>query len=147
VRLDLRRAHVDDIEQIASIEAQIEPGAWTADALRRQLVADTAASLVATDRSDVVGHVLTTVAADEAEVLTLAVAPARRRGGAGAALMHAVMIEWGSRGVRQAFLEVRVDNRPARALYEALGFREVGRRRAYYGDGTDALVMRLDLNG
>jgi ribosomal-protein-alanine N-acetyltransferase len=51
------------------------------------------------------------------------------------------------RGAREAFLEVRVDNEPARALYRSEGFDEVGRRRGYYDGGrVDAVTMRKELS-
>ena len=50
-----------------------------------------------------------------------------------------------ARGVATIFLDVSERNVPARHLYERAGYREVGRRRRYYADGADALLMRLDL--
>ena len=63
----------------------------------------------------------------------------------GRALMEALMAEAASRGAEALFLEVSEANGPARSLYAALGAVEVGRRRRYYPDGTDALVLRLDI--
>ena len=48
------------------------------------------------------------------------------------------------KGVKHIFLEVAVDNAPARAMYEQLGFVQVGVRPKYY-DGIDAIVMRKDI--
>jgi ribosomal-protein-alanine N-acetyltransferase len=92
------------------------------------------------------GFVLARVAADEAEILTLAVAPAARRQGHGGALLAAAMAQAAARGAASMFLDVAADNAAARALYAAAGFAEVGRRRRYYADGADALVLRRDLN-
>jgi ribosomal-protein-alanine N-acetyltransferase len=92
------------------------------------------------------GFVLGRVAAEEAEVLTLAVHPAARRGGIGAALMRGLMAESARRGGREVFLEVSAGNDAARALYARLGAAEAGRRRRYYPDGSDALVLRLALS-
>jgi [ribosomal protein S18]-alanine N-acetyltransferase len=89
------------------------------------------------------GFVLARVAADEAEILTLAVPPAVRRCGVGAALLRAAAAGAAARGATALFLEVSAANAPARALYAAAGFAEVGRRRRYYADGADALVLRL----
>jgi len=89
------------------------------------------------------GFVMARVPADEAEILTLAVAPDSRRRGLGAALMRAALAEAAARGARAMFLEVSADNEAARALYGGLGFAGVGRRRRYYTDGSDALVLRL----
>lgn len=91
------------------------------------------------------GRVLTPDPGGEAELLTLAVRPDARRKGAGRALLAA--FEAGARtgGAAEAFLEVSEVNAPARALYAAAGWGEAGRRPRYYGDGSDALVLRKPL--
>jgi len=91
------------------------------------------------------GMVLARVAADEAEILTLAVRPERRRSGLGRALLLTAMAEATARGARAMFLEVRASNEAARALYAAAGFTRVGTRARYYPDGADALVLRASL--
>jgi [ribosomal protein S18]-alanine N-acetyltransferase len=88
---------------------------------------------------------LARVAAEEAEVLTLAVAPPARRKGLGRALLRAAMARAAAAGARRMVLEVSVANAPAAALYGTVGFREVGRRRRYYADGSDALVLAVEL--
>lgn len=89
--------------------------------------------------------VLARVAADEAEILTLAVAPPLRRQGRGRALLREAARTAYAAGARAMFLEVTERNDAARALYAAAGFTQVGLRRHYYPDGTDALVLRTDL--
>jgi ribosomal-protein-alanine N-acetyltransferase len=91
------------------------------------------------------GMILARVAADEAEILTLAVHPAKRRQGLGAALLRAAMRRAAALGATSMFLEVAVTNRAARDLYAAHGFAESGLRRRYYTDGSDALVLRSTL--
>ncbi len=93
------------------------------------------------------GFVLARVAADEAEILTLAVVPAARRRGLGAALMRGAMAEARARGAACLHLEVAAGNQAALALYRALGCAEAGRRPRYYEDGQDALVLRCALAG
>jgi len=88
------------------------------------------------------GMILARVAADESEILTLAVDPGRRRLGIGSALLSAAMTRAASMGAIAMFLEVAVGNHAARALYSAHGFIEAGLRRRYYTDGTDALILR-----
>ncbi len=92
------------------------------------------------------GFVLVRVAADEAEILTLAVIPAARRRGLGAALMRAAMADARAAGAAAMFLEVAESNAAARALYGGLGFAPVGRRPRYYENGEDALVLRRALD-
>ncbi len=91
------------------------------------------------------GFVLARVAADEAEILTLAVAPPLRRLGCGRALLNAAGMRAALLGAGAMFLEVSEANGGARALYALCGFREVGRRRRYYASGETALVLRADL--
>ena len=91
------------------------------------------------------GYVVALEAADEGEILNLAVAPAGRRRGLGRALVEAMLDALRDRGVRQVYLEVRESNASARALYASGGFKEVGRRKAYYRRPVeDAIVLRLD---
>ncbi len=91
------------------------------------------------------GMILARVAADEVEVLTLAVAPTVRRLGLGTRLLAAAMTLATSRGARNAFLDVSISNIAARTLYARAGFTPTGRRPRYYADGTDALVLRRTL--
>jgi ribosomal-protein-alanine N-acetyltransferase len=91
------------------------------------------------------GMLLARLAADEAEILTVAVVPERRQQGFGAALIQAAADEARARGALKMFLEVSTRNPAARGLYQQLGFAQVGRRKGYYADGSDALVLSKDL--
>ena len=71
-------------------------------------------------------------ASDEAEILSLGVAPAARRGGVGRALLRAIIARGSIDGIRRLYLEVAEDNLAAQGLYLAAGFAQVGRRPAYY---------------
>lgn len=115
--------------------------AWSKDVFVLQLELPNVVALLHEEG----GLIVTRAAADEAEVLTLAVVPEARRGGVATALLHAAAEELAIRGVSALFLEVSVINQPAHALYQRIGFAEVGRRRQYYADKSDALVLRLDL--
>lgn len=92
------------------------------------------------------GFILCRLVLDEAEIVTLAVTPSARRQGVGQGLVEAATALLVQLGAATLFLEVSADNPAARALYEKLGFTRVGLRKAYYADGSDALVMRLNLN-
>ncbi|MBI1171501.1 ribosomal-protein-alanine N-acetyltransferase [bacterium] len=94
------------------------------------------------------GFLLGQVVAGEAELLTIAVAPAARGQGAGRALVAAFLSQARQRGAETAFLEVAETNAAARALYIAAGFVQTGRRKAYYRSPSqviDALVMARSL--
>ena len=87
--------------------------------------------------------ILARVVADEAEVLMLATAPPMRRQGRAAALLYAARAHASARGATTLVLEVAVGNGAARALYTAAGLVPVGRRARYYGNGDDALILRV----
>ncbi len=91
------------------------------------------------------GMVLARTVMDEAEILTLAVLPEARRQGLGRDLLHAAMRHAAATDARTMFLEVAEKNVAARTLYAHCGFTEVGRRKRYYANGDDALVMRMAL--
>lgn len=118
------------------------PGArWGADAMALQLQLPGVFALFHPRG----GMIMARVAADEAEILTLAVLPDCRRQGLGRALLDRAAATAGTQGAVALFLEVALHNAAARALYAAAGFEERGRRRRYYADGDDALVMRREL--
>jgi ribosomal-protein-alanine N-acetyltransferase len=117
---------------LAAIHATTFVGeeAWDAAAFACQLALPGVFGLLHPDA----GLVLARLAADQAEILTLAVAPPARRRGVGTELL------------RKAAGEAAARNAAARALYERTGFRPAGRRRSYYADGSDALVLALPLS-
>jgi len=93
----------------------------------------------------IAGYIVALDAADEGEILNLAVAAAGRRRGLGRALVEQTLEALRARGVLHVYLEVRESNASARALYASLGFSEVGRRKGYYRRPVeDAIVLRLD---
>lgn len=85
------------------------------------------------------------IAGDEAELLTLAVAPPARRTGEARALVRRFLADCTARGAAVAFLEVAADNAAAIGLYRATGWQQAGQRRNYYAPGLAALVMRHGL--
>lgn len=91
------------------------------------------------------GFVTVQLAADEVEVHDLLVRPDLRRGGRGEGLLLRALGDASERGARRAYLELRVSNAAARALYEHLGFEVLGTRARYYADGQDAVLMGVDL--
>jgi ribosomal-protein-alanine N-acetyltransferase len=93
-----------------------------------------------------VGYSVLARAADEAELLNLAVAEGARGRGVGTALVRRVITDAAEWGAWAVFLEVRASNAAALALYGRAGFSEVGRRRGYYRRPLeDALILRREL--
>jgi ribosomal-protein-alanine N-acetyltransferase len=89
------------------------------------------------------GFLLLRIAADEAEILTLGAI--LQRHGIATALLRAAICHASEAGAAALFLEVANGNHPARALYEKHGFHQAGRRKSYYPNGEDALLLTLPL--
>lgn len=142
--MSVRRVGTERAGLLAALHARAFETPWSEEAMTELLRGPGAVAFAAED-----GFVLARVLPEEAEVLTLAVAPEGRRRGTGRALLQAAAAEADRAGAEAMFLEVAADNAPALALYAGAGFREVGRRRAYYareGRGAaDALVLRRAL--
>ena len=98
----------------------------------------------------VIGFAVSRMAADEAEILSIAVDAGHRGRGLSRDLLLTHLGHLAGRGVRSVFLEVEENNQPARRLYQWAGFAVVGRRERYYreanGEQLNALVMRRDLS-
>ncbi|MBL6613999.1 MAG: ribosomal protein S18-alanine N-acetyltransferase [Reyranella sp.] len=143
-----------DLDRAASLHAEsfvpLGERAWSRQDIGALLATPGACGLLLQLDGADAGFALCRVAADEAELLTIAVRPAYRRRGAGRRLLAGVIDHVRQAGARSLFLEVGVDNPAARRLYEAERFQTVGNRRAYYQrvdrPAADGIVMRLTLN-
>jgi ribosomal-protein-alanine N-acetyltransferase len=98
----------------------------------------------------VIGFAVSRMAADEAEILSIAVSSGHRGRGLSRNLLLTHLGHLAGRGVRTIFLEVEENNQPARRLYDRTGFAVVGRRERYYrepsGEQLNAVLMRRDLS-
>lgn len=143
----LRDVGMEEAARLAVLHASAfpPPERWGEVAIRSMLEMRDSFGILAGDEAGEAGFILARAMAGEAEILTLAVRPERRREGVGAALLGAAAVAAAARGAEALFLEVSEWNAAARALYAAAGCIEVGRRKRYYTDGSDALVLRLGL--
>lgn len=137
---------VADLPAVHAIERASFAVPWPADAYRNELATNRLASYVIARAGDaIVGFAGLWVMVDEAHVTTFAVDPRWRRRGVGERLLLALIDIAVARRAREATLEVRLSNMPARRLYEKYGFRPVGIRPRYYSDnGEDALIMTTE---
>lgn len=146
--IDVHAAGADDVELLALIHAEAFVDPWSGAEIGTLMAGLGAFPLLARLDDAPAGFILCRVAADEAEVLTLATRPAMRRRGVASSLLDAARLVCGAEA-KVLFLEVAEDNPAALALYRSKGFREVGRRSAYYrraGGPVAALILRLELN-
>ena len=136
---EVRVACDADCAAIARLECSLGRLEWDEDGVKATLRGRANSGLVALEDGQQIGHVLYCRVIDEVEILTVAVDSAYRRQGIGYELLrHASALTQ----AKLMHLEVRATNTPAIALYLKLGFENVGRRKAYYRDGEDAIVMR-----
>ena len=137
-----------DAEAIAALYAEALPPGWPAHELAAACADANRAVLKATDGGHLAGFIILQFAADEAEILAIAVARDRRRLGHAASLLGAAIRACESRFISCIYLEVAESNGPALKLYEKFGFVEIGRRENYYRSPSfgpqAALIMRRD---
>jgi ribosomal-protein-alanine N-acetyltransferase len=141
----------DRAESCAAIHAESFAHPWSPAEFETLLSSKATIGAGAIDAAsnELRGFALSRLAADEAEILTIAVHGRHRSRGIGRALMIDTLSRLAVLHVRSLFLEVEQTNRAAIALYSRMGFREVGQRRGYYqkqhGPAAAALVLRKDL--
>ena len=139
----VRPMRADDIEAVVAIESDTFSSPWKADTFTSLLDRPAVELLVMEpDRAELVGYAVLWCVLDQGELANVAVVPEHRGKGFGRHLVAEVIEVARDRGVTKLFLEVRASNERAAALYERLGFDEVGLRRAYYDNPReDARVM------
>ena len=143
----LRRATAADLDPVMALEDAIYPDdAWSRQNMQAELENPHGYYLVAVDEADDIAAyagLLAPMGTGQGDIQTITVAPEARRQGLARTLMRQLLNEARRRGAEELFLEVRVDNEPAQALYRELGFEVQNVRKGYYGKGVDALTMKL----
>ncbi len=141
--LPMNASHVS---AVAELEKLCFSAPWSERSIASELTNEYSLWLVEERDGVAVAYVGSQSCPPEADVMNVAVAPAFRRQGIGEGLMVALMDALRDKGMESLTLEVRASNSPAIALYDRLGFTEVGRRPNYYTDPReDALIMRKEL--
>ena len=143
IRLEqMTDAHV---AQIAQLEKQCFSDPWSEKSVASELNNRLSLWLVALDGATVAGYIGSQSVGDEADMMNVAVHPDYRRRGIARELVMGLVAALGEKGVHSLALEVRASNAPAIALYEQLGFTQVGRRPNYYRNPKeDALILRKE---
>ena len=149
--LSLLWALPEHATEISQLHGRSSDAAWDVGTVERLLSNPGSVALIASAGAPPVmgAFVLAQVAADEAEILMIAVDPAWRRKGVAARLVDGVKRGAQRGGAQALFLEVAAGNTAAIELYKKAGFSEAGRRKGYYarpdGSREDAIVMRCPL--
>ena len=142
----IRKMNLGDVSAIAELEKICFSDPWSENSIASEIDNRLSYWLVAEVDGVVVGYVGSQTVLDASDMMNLAVSPDYRRQGVGQALVNALVEHLQENKVIALLLEVRVSNAPAIALYESMGFEQVGRRPKYYHNPReDALIMRKEL--
>jgi [ribosomal protein S18]-alanine N-acetyltransferase len=141
----------DRAAEVAALHAQLFDPAWPEDSIRTSLDHPASTAFIAFDgrARQAVGFVMGQLAADEAEILSIGVAPAWQRHGLGKRMVEGLARAIERAEAKRLFLEVAADNDAAMGLYLSMGFSATGLRRGYYerngAPAADALTLALTL--
>ncbi|MGC2673705.1 MAG: ribosomal protein S18-alanine N-acetyltransferase [Candidatus Acidiferrum sp.] len=140
----VRRFCAEDADAVTAISNQSPEAAnWSKESYRKLTEEDGSLALVVGRDGEIRGFLAGRLVTDQAEVLNLAVAAKHRRKGEGAALLAAALAEFGLRGVKNVYLEVRESNTAAIAFYAKQGFVKSGLRRGYYRSPDESAVTMM----
>jgi ribosomal-protein-alanine N-acetyltransferase len=143
----LSQATPGDAQAMATLHGASFHRGWSDGEFEHLLLDRNIVAHRATAGRNVVGFIISRLVLEEAEILSIAVAPSRRGKGLARQLLDLNLRRLAGLGARTVFLEVEEGNVPARRLYRRAGFRQVGRRESYYpaAQGAAALILRRDL--
>lgn len=136
----------EHVDTVLRIERSVFRDAWTEEAFREALrLSDKCWTVKCA--GEIAGYLITQWVLDEIHILNIAVAPEFQRKHIGSRILEHLFDKARRWGMRDLFLEVRISNFTAIALYERFGFGELAIRKNYYADGEDARVMHCALAG
>lgn len=135
----------EHVPQVAALEKLCFADPWSEMSIASELQSIWSYWVVAIDGEQLVGYIGSQSSIDETDIMNMAVHPDWRRRGIAEKLITCLIEELKKRGSHALMLEVRASNAPAIALYEKLGFQQVGRRKNYYRNPKeDALILRKE---
>jgi ribosomal-protein-alanine N-acetyltransferase len=143
-------ASLRDAPRLAQLHRASFHRGWGTDEFEQILIERNALAHRLRRGNRTIGFIVSRIAADEAEILSVAIAAKYRGQGYSRDLLRTHLGHLAGHGLKTVFLEVEENNRPARSLYARAGFRVVGQRERYYkdagGEQLNAVVMRRDLS-
>jgi ribosomal-protein-alanine acetyltransferase len=143
--MEIRLATIEDAHAIYEIEQQSFSVPWRLESVLAELEgAENKLYMVICEENHIVGYAGAWLVYDEGQITNIAVLPSARGKGYGSKLTKQLINECFSRGMHEIFLEVRISNLAALAMYRNLGFSVKGIRKEYYSEPTeDAYIMSL----
>lgn len=145
----IRPAKPEDLDALVALEQSAGSAAhWSRSEYEKLLTGADRLVLVAEREHQVAAFIVAHAVAEDWEIENVVVQANARRKGIASALVWTVLESTRADGQGRVYLEVRESNQPARRLYQAAGFREVGRRKGYYRDPVeDALLLECNISG
>lgn len=138
-----QKMKADHVDGVAELEKLCFSDPWSRQSVESELNNPLSLWVVAVEENAVVGYVGSQSVLGESDMMNLAVRPDRRRQGIAEALVEFLISELSAKGNYALLLEVRASNAPAIALYQKLGFGQVGLRKNYYRNPKeDAIIMK-----
>ncbi|HCG2298100.1 TPA: ribosomal protein S18-alanine N-acetyltransferase [Staphylococcus aureus] len=146
-QLNIREMTKEDVPQVFDIERRsFNDSSWTIDAFYHEIEQNNFAKYFVLEfEQQIIGYLGLWIVIDQAQITTVAIDDNYRGYGLGQMLLK-YGINYASHTCDVMSLEVRVNNKVAQHAYENLGFQYGGKRKNYYGEGEDAMVMWVNLN-
>lgn len=142
---NIRPLHLSDLGVLMEVERRCYPSPWSEKQFADEFENPVSTVFGFREAERLAGYLCLWLIAGEVQILNVAVDPDFRRRGIGAALLAFALAHCVDRGAVSAWLEVRAGNSAAIELYHNHGFVIDGKRRRYYRDGEDALLMSKTL--
>ena len=140
MNINIRFMQKEDIEDVFLLEQRIFEDEWSLQSFYSELEnPEVSIPLVVEEDKQIIGYAIVWYYADELHISNFAISPEYRRRGLGRRLLNYIMNLVSD--YKFAYLEVRMSNRPAIALYEQYGFEPLYVRERYYRNGEDAVIM------
>jgi len=146
--LRCRPLTIERLPEVLTLDKLCLGGLWTEDGYQREIESPNSdllvleqSAILPSQPSAILGLGCLWAILDEAHITTLAIHPDYHRCGLGQWLLVQLLVAANRRQLTHATLEVRVTNQPALQLYQKFGFKIAGRRKRYYADDEDALVL------
>lgn len=144
--MHIRRYKKEDFQSVITLDCMCFQDTWNEKNWRDALSMKQYRCFLAEEENEIRGFLLVSSAADEGEILKIAVDSAHRGKAYGLELLKTAFSVWKSEGIKSVFLEVRSSNSPAICLYEKVGFKKIGIRKNYYRQSAeDAIVYACHL--
>lgn len=141
----IREWLAEDNQGVTELEQECFLFPWNYEMVKETQSQSSFLGFVAEDNGQLIGYVGAIFCFNQADIALVAVKPELRRQGIAQMLINRLIEGLLIKNVDELFLEVRVSNTPARALYKKMGFEEVGIRKKYYEDTEDAIVMLKEI--